>query len=178
MRATARSPYRVGAGPISIGRTTSPVPTRPRFLCPMNLTYSKELRAAYRAEFNSWALMWFRTTNMKSPDWKFYGARGISVCDRWRDFQKFLDDVGPKPDQSFCLARRYKTKGYYPENVFWGDRCKTVENFQHYGRKQLYCKRGYLLGPGNQVRSGSRACLACSRLTRRKRYLAEKRKEL
>jgi hypothetical protein len=141
---------------------------------------TKELQKLYPAEFYSWSLMWNRCANDKNPDWPAYGGRGISVeDDTWRDFTAFLEAVGerPVPKSAFCLARIDKTKGYFLKNVHWADRKETVENFNHYQRRQTHCQRGHLLGPGNQVRPESRSCLMCAKLTRRWRLQKKKNVE-
>src|SRR6266481_8299787 len=49
-------------------------------------------------EYLAWAGMKARCFNPASPGYKNYGARGITVCERWRNsFEAFLADMGPKP---------------------------------------------------------------------------------
>lgn len=38
-----------------------------------------------------------RCRNPKHKDYKYYGARGISVCTQWLDFKNFLADMGERP---------------------------------------------------------------------------------
>lgn len=68
-----------------------------------------------------------RCFNPKRDSYRNYGARGITVCDRWRygeggktGFQCFLDDVGMPPTLKHSLDRFPDMCGNYePGNVRW-----------------------------------------------------------
>lgn len=69
-------------------------------------------------EYNSWASMWARCTNENHPAWKHYGGRGITVCERWRNFYAFVDDMGYRPIG--CSLDRIDPNGHYePSNTRW-----------------------------------------------------------
>lgn len=76
--------------------------------------------------YKSWANMIQRCTNPKIPGYANYGARGIAVCDRWRTFANFLEDMGPKP-AGLTLDRINNDGDYEPGNCRWADR-KTQAN--------------------------------------------------
>jgi hypothetical protein len=38
--------------------------------------------------------MWERCTNAKSKAYRYYGAKGVTVTNRWRHFERFLTDMG------------------------------------------------------------------------------------
>lgn len=74
-------------------------------------------------EYKIWASMLTRCHNPNSISFKYYGARGVTVCDQWRNsFESFYAEVGPSPGKEFSLDRIDTLLGYCPGNVRWANR--------------------------------------------------------
>ena len=77
--------------------------------------------------YNSWAGMLTRCRNPKSAAYKYYGARGISVCDRWLVFETFLTDMGECP-RGKSIDRINNDGDYEPANCRWATRAQQASN--------------------------------------------------
>ncbi len=79
--------------------------------------------------YNIWRAMIQRCHKPDSHAYDDYGARGITVCKRWRSsFQNFLADVGEPPTARHSLDRVDNDKGYLPANCKWATRHTQARN--------------------------------------------------
>lgn len=85
--------------------------------------------ARYPAEYLAWSNMRRRCYSPTFTSYPWYGARGVTVCDRWREsFPAFLADVGPRPSPRHSLDRIDTAGPYEPGNCRWATKDVQQQN--------------------------------------------------
>ena len=71
-------------------------------------------------EYNTWQSIKKRCLNVNHKYYKYYGGRGITICESWKNsFENFLNDMGIKPSKEYSIDRIDNNKGYDKENCRW-----------------------------------------------------------
>lgn len=84
-------------------------------------------RGAMTEIYMIWLTMRKRCSNPKSNGYARYGGRGISVCQRWDEFNNFIADMGERlPGKT--LDRKDNDGNYEPSNCRWATRKEQSAN--------------------------------------------------
>jgi hypothetical protein len=76
----------------------------------------------------AWKHMKGRCLCATDNDYHNYGARGITVCNEWLDFEAFYADMGDPPTEAHTLERLNVNGNYEPSNCCWATRSQQVAN--------------------------------------------------
>jgi predicted HicB family RNase H-like nuclease len=75
--------------------------------------------------------MMTRCHNPEGWGYDEYGAKGVTVCERWHDFRNFLYDMGERPAGK-SIDRIDGSRGYEPGNCRWATRSQQNANRRKY----------------------------------------------
>lgn len=80
--------------------------------------------------YYTYHLILSRCYNIKRKDYKYYGLRGIVVCERWKGnngFWNFVNDMGKRPF-GYSLDRIDVNGNYEPTNCRWASNHEQMAN--------------------------------------------------
>lgn len=80
-------------------------------------------------EYRSWVCMRERCDRPTNNEFHRYGARGITVCERWQSFENFIADMGLKPSPRHSIDRFPNKNGNYEKvNCRWATPKEQARN--------------------------------------------------
>ncbi len=82
---------------------------------------------SYTSTYRIWSGMFRRCYNTNFKAYKYYGGRGIIVCERWFKFENFLEDMGERPPK-LSIDRKNNDGNYEPSNCKWSTALEQVHN--------------------------------------------------
>lgn len=98
-----------------------------------NRKHGHAARSGFTSEYRSFWSMHRRCLYPSHTAYKWYGARGIIVCERWQTFENFLADMGPKPTPKHQIDRLDSNGNYEPGNCRWATAQQQQEHKRAWG---------------------------------------------
>lgn len=85
--------------------------------------------------YRIWQGMIYRCKNPNYKNYKYYGGRGITVCERWHKFENFFQDMGERP-KGLSIDRINNNGNYEPGNCRWATVKEQTSNQRRPKRKE------------------------------------------
>lgn len=108
----------VSSGCLRTGGTRSCGCLRREILAKKQLIHGHFRHDKQSPTYHSWSNMIQRCTNPNYRGNGYARYRGVTICGRWRVFENFLADMGPRPEGT-TLGRILDLGNYEPGNCFW-----------------------------------------------------------
>lgn len=93
-------------------------------------------------EYRTWCHIRARCNDPKDISYKYYGAKGIKVCEHWSKFENFFSDMGKRPSTDHSIDRKDNLGDYSKDNCRWATEVEQQNNkssnvFIEYAGKRL-----------------------------------------
>jgi hypothetical protein len=75
--------------------------------------------ASHTQLYSVWQAMKARCYGTTTRHYKWYGAKGIIVCEKWQTYEGFFEDMGESYKPGLTLDRINSSKNYQPDNCRW-----------------------------------------------------------
>ena len=92
------------------------------------VTHGAYLGGVESPEHSTWRSMLARCHNPNNKHYRYYGGKGVSVCERWLEYDNFLADMGCRPSTQVSLDRIDLVGNYEPGNCRWATRSQQQKN--------------------------------------------------
>jgi len=121
-----------------------------------------------------------RCTEPARVEYPNYGGRGITVCDRWLDFDNYIADVGYPPAPGLTLDRIDNDGNYEPGNVRWATWSEQNFNRRNATFDLPECANGHSRAVHGTYLSGDgrMRCCQCRREGSRRYYYRTRLREM
>lgn len=94
--------------------------------------------------YRIWRQIKTRCTNPKVWDYKYYGGRGITICEEWKDsFIKFWEDNKEGYKDNLTIDRIDRNQGYTKLNCRWVTRKEQMNNFSRNRPRVMWKGKSY-----------------------------------
>lgn len=88
-----------------------------------NIIHGQSRKTTYRI----WDGMRRRCGDPQNPQYRWYGAKGVTVCDKWQKFAGFFEDMGERPP-SMTIDRIDSNGNYEKANCRWSTMTDNLRN--------------------------------------------------